>query len=145
MSPSNQPEGRVVTVKVELFTFWPLAVTEKGPEDVPDGTVAMMLVSLQMATGTAVPLSVIALLPWVAPKPVPVIATSDPTTPDVGDSPVMLNVSITVKLIALLETPFAFTSTFPVVAPKGTGTAILVAFQLVGVAIVPLNVTVLVP
>ena len=33
----------------------------------------------------------------------------------------------------------------PVVAPLGTGTTMLVALQLVGVAAVPLNVTVLVP
>jgi hypothetical protein len=37
------------------------------------------------------------------------------------------------------------TITFPVVAPVGTGTVILVADQLVGVATVPLNRTVLLP
>ena len=37
------------------------------------------------------------------------------------------------------------TTTFPVVAPVGTGTTILDAPQPVGVAVVPLNVTVLVP
>jgi hypothetical protein len=37
------------------------------------------------------------------------------------------------------------TTTFPVVVPLGTGTTIEVALQLVGVAVVPLNVTVLLP
>ena len=37
------------------------------------------------------------------------------------------------------------TTTFPVVVPLGTGTTMLVALQLVGVAAIPLNVTVLVP
>jgi hypothetical protein len=37
------------------------------------------------------------------------------------------------------------TTTFPVVAPLGTGTAMLVALQLVGEPATPLNVTVLVP
>ena len=37
------------------------------------------------------------------------------------------------------------TTTFPVVAPPGTGTTMLVADQLVGVAVVPLNLTVLEP
>ena len=37
------------------------------------------------------------------------------------------------------------TTTLPVVAPAGTGTTMLVADQLVGVAAVPLNLTVLVP
>lgn len=37
------------------------------------------------------------------------------------------------------------TTTFPFVAPVGTGTRMLVALQLVGVAATPLKVTVLVP
>jgi len=37
------------------------------------------------------------------------------------------------------------TTTLPLVAPDGTGTTMLEADQLVGVAVVPLNVTVLVP
>src|SRR5437016_13675836 len=45
----------------------------------------------------------------------------------------------------LLETPLTLTTTFPVVAPAGTGTAMFVALQLVGVVAVPLNVTVLEP
>jgi hypothetical protein len=50
-----------------------------------------------------------------------------------------------VKATPLLATPFTFTTTFPVVAPAGTDVAMLVALQLVTVAVVPLNVTVLVP
>ncbi len=45
----------------------------------------------------------------------------------------------------MLGTPPTVTTTFPVVAPLGTGTPMLVALQLVGVAAVPLNRTVLVP
>jgi hypothetical protein len=52
---------------------------------------------------------------------------------------------ITVKLLPLLDTPPTVTTTDPVVAPKGTGAVMLVADQLVGVAIVPLNVTALAP
>ena len=51
----------------------------------------------------------------------------------------------TVKLTPLLATPPTVTTTFPLVAPAGTGTAMLVALQLVGVAATPLNFTVLVP
>jgi len=51
----------------------------------------------------------------------------------------------TVKLTPLLATPPTVTTTFPVVAPAGTGATMLVALQLVGVAVVPLNFTVLVP
>jgi hypothetical protein len=105
----------------------------------------MMVVSLQLVTGTLVPFSVIVLPPCVAPNPVPVSAISDPTTPEAGERLVTLNVSITVKLMPLLVTPAAFTTTLPVVAPLGTGTTILVAPQVVGGASVPLKVTVLVP
>jgi hypothetical protein len=47
-----------------------------------------------------------------------------------------------VKLTPLLATPPTVTTTFPVVAPDGTDVRMLVAFQLVTVAVVPLNVTV---
>jgi hypothetical protein len=52
---------------------------------------------------------------------------------------------VTVKLTALLATPPTVTTTLPVVAPLGTGTTMEAALQLVGVAAVPLNVTVLLP
>jgi hypothetical protein len=53
----------------------------------------------------------------------------------------------TVKLFPFVSTPLACTTTFPVVAPVGTFTVIVVAFQHVpqGVAVVPLNLTVLAP
>jgi len=52
----------------------------------------------------------------------------------------------TVNATPLLAVPPTVTTTFPVVAPVGTGITIVVAFQLVAVpAPVPLNVTVLVP
>jgi hypothetical protein len=53
--------------------------------------------------------------------------------------------AVTVKGTLLLATPPTITTTFPVAAPVGTGTAMLVALQLVGVAAVPLKVTVLLP
>jgi len=51
----------------------------------------------------------------------------------------------TVKSTPLLACPPTVTTTLPVAAPAGTGTTMLGSFQLVGVAVVPLNVTVLVP
>src|ERR1035437_4876126 len=51
----------------------------------------------------------------------------------------------TVKAAPALATPFTVTTRLPEVAPTGTGTTIDVALQLVGVAGVPLNVTVLAP
>jgi hypothetical protein len=47
--------------------------------------------------------------------------------------------------MALLIWPPTVTTTLPVVAPDGTGATMLVALQLLGVAVVPLNLTVLLP
>ena len=44
-----------------------------------------------------------------------------------------------------LATPPTVTTTFPLSAPAGTGTAMLVEDHEVGVAVIPLNVIVLVP
>ena len=47
--------------------------------------------------------------------------------------------------VPVLASPPTVTTTLPVVAPVGTGATMLVADQLVGVAAIPLNVTVLLP
>jgi len=92
-----------------------------------------------------VPLNLTVLGPWVAPKLVPLIVTATPAAPEVGDKLVMLGAATTVKLLPLEATPLTVTTTFPVVAPVGTVVTIEVALQLVAVAVVPLNFTVLVP
>src|SRR5258706_3823118 len=52
---------------------------------------------------------------------------------------------VTVKAMPLLARPPTVTRKLRVVAPLGTGTPMLGALQLVGVATMPLNVTLLVP
>jgi hypothetical protein len=99
----------------------------------------------QLVTVAAVPLKVTAPVPCVDPKFVPVIVTAVAAAPDVGASFVILGAATTVNLTPLLATPLVFTTTLPVVAPLGTVVTIEVALQLVTVAFVPLNVTVLVP
>src|SRR6266568_3595221 len=73
------------------------------------------------------------------------MVTEVPTPPEVGHRLVMPRAVETVKLTPLLATPPTVTTPLPVVAPVGTGATIEVALQLVGVAVVPLKVTVLVP
>ena len=51
----------------------------------------------------------------------------------------------TVKFIPLLAAPETVTTTFPLVAPFGTVVVMLAALQLVAVATVPSNWTVLLP
>src|SRR6266404_4796165 len=140
------PVVDVATVKLTPLLATPPTVTTTFPVVAPTGTGAAMLVALQPVGVVAVPLNVTVLVPCGDPKFVPVITTDMPTAPDVGFRLVMLGAgAVTAKLTPLLATPPTVTTTFPVVAPTGTGAAMLVALQLVGVAVVPLNVTVLVP
>src|SRR5207253_7786972 len=53
----------------------------------------------------------------------------------------LLGAEPTVKFTPLLATPPTVTTTLPVVAPLGTDATMLVALQLVVVAVVPLKVT----
>ena len=69
----------------------------------------------------------------------------DPTAPVLGVSDVMLGAAVTVKLTPLLDCAETVTTTLPVVAPVGTVAVMLDAPQLVVVAVVPLNLTVLIP
>jgi hypothetical protein len=121
----------------------PPTVTTTFPVVAPVGTTATIDVAFQLVIEVAaVPLNATVLVPWVEPKFVPVIVTGVPTAPEVGDKLVMLGVGNTVNATPLLARPLIVTTTFPVVAPSGTGTTIDVAVQLVGVAAVPLNFTV---
>jgi hypothetical protein len=132
-------------VKFAPLLATPLTVTTTFPVVAPVGTGTAIEVALQIVGEALVPLKVTVLVPCVVPKFVPVMVTDVPTAPEVGLRFVMLGVGSTVKLAPALGTPLTVTTTLPEVAPLGTGAAIEVALQLVGVVVVPLKVTVLVP
>jgi hypothetical protein len=138
--------GAEVTVSVTpLLATPPAAVTTTLPVVAPVGTVAVMLVAAQLVIVVAlVPLNFTLPLPRDGPKFDPAITIDDPTAPVFGVSVVMLGAGVTVKLTPLLAVP-TVTTTLPVVAPVGTVAVMLDAPQLVVVAVVPLNLTVLVP
>lgn len=128
------------------FDKAPLCWICTEPEIAPLGTGTVIDVALQLVGVPTVPLNVIVLVPCVAPKLAPLTVTGVPAGPDVGERLVMFGEGVTVNGTPLLAaTPPMVTTTFPVEAPAGTGTEIEVAPQLVGVASVPLNVTVLLP
>ena len=136
--------GGGVTVKFIPLLATPPTVTTTLPVVAPAGTAATMLVVLQLAGVAATPLNFTVLVPCTAPKFAPLMVTDVPTTPDVGFRLVMLGGDgITAKFIPLLATLPTVTTTFPVVAPAGTGATMLVALQLVEVAVAPLKVSVL--
>ena len=135
--------GAVATVKVTPLLATPPTVTTTLPVVAPLGTGTTIDAAPQLVGVAVVPLNLTVLVPWVAPKLVPAIVTDVPTAPLVGESEVIPGV--TVNDFPALATPPTVTTTLPVVAPVGTGATIEVALQLVGVAVVPLNLTVLVP
>jgi hypothetical protein len=137
--------GGTVTVKLRPLLARLATVTTTLPVVAPAGTGTTMLVFDHVVGVAVVPLNVSVLVPFVAPKFVPVTVTDVPTGPLVGATLVSVGGTLTVKLRPLLASPPTVTTTLPVVAPAGTGTTMLVADQLVGVAAVPLKVTVLVP
>jgi len=93
-----------------------------------------------------VPLNVTVLAPLVALKFAPVIVTVAPTGPCVKPSEERVGPGeVHVNTTRYWHTPLTVTMTLPVVAPFGTGAAMLVALQFVGDVTMPLNATVLVP
>jgi hypothetical protein len=129
-----------------LLGVSPGIVTTTFPVVAPAGTITSIWDGLQAEGVVGVPLNVTVLVPCVLPKLEPAIETGSPTEPVVLVKKLMLGGEITVKLSALLTAPLGpVTTTFPVEANAGTGTAILVGPQLVGVAATPLKVTVLPP
>src|SRR5215831_7270942 len=75
------------TVKYTTLLAAPDTVTNTFPEVAPLGTATTMLVSFQHVEHgvPAVPWNVIVLVPWVAPKCVPVTVTTVPTGPTYDD------------------------------------------------------------
>jgi len=81
------------TVKFTPLLAFPETVTTTFPVVAPEGTVATMLVEVQLVADAVVPLNAIVLLPCVLPKLLPVIVTEAPTAPEVGDKLVMLGLA----------------------------------------------------
>src|SRR5688572_16113809 len=134
-------EGNTVNGTPLLAT--PPRVTVTLPVVAPLGTSAKMFTLLQNVVVAGTPLNETVLVPFIDPKFVPVIRTDALTAPLAGDSNVIFGT--TVNVTPLLASPPPVTVTGPVVAPLGTGTVMLVSLQSVGVAVTPLNETVLVP
>src|ERR1700678_1343721 len=137
--------GVVVFVNVTplLGTF--LTTTTTGPVPEPAGTGTTMLVPVERVGVAVIPSKVIVLDPCGEPNFVPVTVTTVPAGPVVGERVKMFGVARNVNVLLLLDTPSTVTITGPVVAAAGTGTTICVPYQVCGVAVAPLNVTVLVP
>ena len=137
--------GEELTVKLRPLLSTPPTVTTMLPVVAPAGTGTRIEVALQLSGVAAVPLNVTVLAPCVVPKLLPLSVTAVPMPPCLGEPEAMVGPVITVNEVGLLSVPPTLTTTFPVVAPVGTGTMIDLSVQLVADATVPLNATVLLP
>jgi hypothetical protein len=137
--------GADVLVNVTPLLGTPLTTTTTGPVPAPGGTGTTILPAIQLVGVAGAPSKVIVLVPRVEPKFIPLTVTTVPTTPDDGERVVMSSVGRKVNVTPLLETPPTVTTTDPVDTSGGTGTTICVAFQVSGIAVTPLKVTMLVP
>lgn len=137
--------GAAVTVNVTpLLATPPAAFTTTFPVVAVPGTTATMEDALQLLMVAVLPLNVTLPFPWVGPKFEPAITMEEPIAPVLGVRELMLGGGVTVNSAPLLATPLTVTTTFPVVAPVGTGAVMLVELMLLIVALVPLKVTVVV-
>src|SRR5436190_9737761 len=103
-----------------------------------------MLVLVQFVGLAVVPLNVTVLDPCVAPKYAPARVTVSPMWPLDGVTAVRVGAR-RVNVTPLLYAPVTVATTEPVVAPTGTGATMFVSDHKVGVAVVPLNLSVLLP
>ncbi len=85
MSPSVHPAGSAVTVNEELCAVEPLTVTAKVPVVAPVGTMAVIPEAVQFVTEAGVPFKETVLVPCEEPNPVPVIITTTPAGPELGE------------------------------------------------------------
>ena len=124
----------------------PAAVTTTFPVVVPVRTDTPMLVELQLVMVSVFPLNFTEPLPCDGPKLLPAIVTLEPIAPEFGLRLLIAGAGVTVNVTPPDDTPpAAVTTTFPVVAPAGTTATMLLALQLVIVAVVPLNFTLPLP
>src|SRR5262249_58392988 len=95
----------------------PPTVTTTLPVVAARGTGTTMLVADHVVGVATAPLKVTVLVPFVAPKPVPVIVTAVVIGPIVGERLVNVGGTVTVNDAPLLASPPAVTTPFPHGAP----------------------------
>lgn len=115
-------------------------VTTTLPELAPLGTGTTMVEEFQLVGEPGTPLNVTD--PGAEPKLAPVIVTDVPNHPDAGETVLITGFVTTEYGNELLDRLPAVTTKFPEVTPDGTGTTMVVEFQLVGEPATPLNITV---
>src|ERR1017187_4980354 len=128
------------TVKTGPVAVIPATVTVTAPVIAFGGTTATICELVQLLAVAGTPPTSTTLLLWVAPKPLPLMVTGVPTTPELGETLVIATTKETVNVIELLVTPVLLTVSGPLVE-EGTVTSINASLQLCTPAVTPLNET----
>src|SRR5437660_11946889 len=105
----------------------PATVALTGPVDMPGAMVAVIWVSLQLLATAVAWLNCKTLLLCAAPKPLPVMVTTEPFTPTEGDKAVIAGAPSNVNCTPLLVRPKLVTVTGPLAALEGMNTEMLVS------------------
>jgi hypothetical protein len=119
----------VLTVRFTVFDHTPPCSTWAVPVFDPVATLATTCVSLQLTTTPYVLPNHTFPLPWLAPKPVPVIVTGVPANAVAGVTLAMTGV-MTVRFRAFDQTPPCSTCAVPVFDPVATLATTCVSLQL---------------
>ncbi len=137
-------DGVANTVKLfSLAIVTPFRVTDIFPVVAPAGTEVVMLVAVEAETTAVVVLNLTTWSSGLLLKSIPLIVTLTPTAPLVGENDSMMGVGSIVKLDALdMVTPLVVMEIGPVVAPTGMLAVMLVEFDVVTLALIPLKNTV---
>jgi hypothetical protein len=112
-----------VTVKLIPLLGVPPTVTTTLPVVAPDGTMATILVSLQLEIPACEPLKAAVLACCTAPNPVPEIVTSVLTPPEVGFSPMTLGAPAVIVIVEVADLVGSTIDVAVTVTVGGLGTA----------------------
>ena len=102
--------GVTTKLTVELLEI-PATVTMTDPVEADIETLTLITVSLQLVIVPSCPLNFTVLVPWVAPKPLPLIWTGVPGEPLAGLTLFTATPPTVNPTLVLLATPPATTST----------------------------------
>lgn len=136
-----------ITVNDAVLLANPSSITDTVPLVAFDGTVTVILVSVQLVTVAATLLNWTVLPLALGPKPEPFRVTVPPIGACGGDRLLMTGFTAVNEIVGTLATELTVTTTGPASAGTADGTVATICelLQLVTVAVAPLKVTVLLP
>ena len=124
-------DGKTVNVAGLLAAPFTVTTTLVAPAGTPEGTVALMLVSLQDVAFAAIPPNVTVLVPCDAPNLLPAIVICKPDGPNVADNELITGIPFPLRFTNCgLPAASSVTVNVPVRAPVAVGAKVTLIVQL---------------